>query len=537
MSVCVVVFLFVATSFAQNTINVPADQPTIQGAINAANNGETVLVAPGTYYENLNFNGKAITVISSGGAAQTIIDGGSVAPVVTFNTNETSSSMLSSFTLQHGISTTNSLYRGAGIYVYFASPVIESNIIQNNTGCTGFGIGVYYGSPLIRENIVQNNTMSTCSGGYGAISVGGPGTTQIIGNVIRNNSTNPGPCAGISLGAAGSMLVENNIITGNIATGLSPATLGGGICLWNESPADVLVIQNVIYGNTAGQGGGIYAFVPSGARPIFANNTIIGSSSSPQGSAVYIAGYDDRAQFFNNLMIGASGTNAVFCDSSYDHTPPSFMNNDAYSANGTGLQGTCSGESSLNGNISTNPLFVNAASDLHLQPASPVIDAGTNAAPNLPQTDFAGNARILDGNNDCVSTVDLGAYELMRAANVGFSSNALTFGSQPPGSTSAPQSVTLNNTGNTCFQFSNIGITGDFSQSNTCSAAGVRGGTSCSFNVTFTPATLGTRLGALTVSGSDGITSASPSVSLSGVGADFSVAAGPASASVKHDRR
>ncbi|MGE5303950.1 MAG: hypothetical protein ACM3TN_11595, partial [Alphaproteobacteria bacterium] len=46
------------------TIHVPADQPTIQAAINSAVNSDTVLVAPGTYVENINFRGKAITVIS-----------------------------------------------------------------------------------------------------------------------------------------------------------------------------------------------------------------------------------------------------------------------------------------------------------------------------------------------------------------------------------------------------------------------------------------------------------------------------------------
>ena len=52
---------------AQSTIHVLADQPTIQTAINAADNGDTVLAVPGTYSENINFNGKAITVTSSNG--------------------------------------------------------------------------------------------------------------------------------------------------------------------------------------------------------------------------------------------------------------------------------------------------------------------------------------------------------------------------------------------------------------------------------------------------------------------------------------
>ena len=73
---CLVLFSVGAISSPASTIHVPGDQPTIQAGINAASNGDTVLVDPGTYYENIDFLGKAITVTSSGGAAQTIIDGG-----------------------------------------------------------------------------------------------------------------------------------------------------------------------------------------------------------------------------------------------------------------------------------------------------------------------------------------------------------------------------------------------------------------------------------------------------------------------------
>jgi parallel beta-helix repeat protein len=230
----VLLAILVNSTVLASVISVPSAQPTIQSGISVAKDGDTVLVAPGTYTENINFMGKAITVKSSKGARVTIIDGGGVAPVVTFDTNETSSSTLNGFTLQHGISTANSLYMGAGVYVYFAAPTIKNNIIQNNNGCNGSGIGVYYSSPVIQANTVKSNTMNGCSGGSGAVSVNGPGSTEIIGNTIRDNTANIGNCGGISLDGSSSTTIQNNIITGNVVTGLSPASVGGGICMWNH---------------------------------------------------------------------------------------------------------------------------------------------------------------------------------------------------------------------------------------------------------------------------------------------------------------
>src|SRR6267142_6528445 len=86
-------------------IRVPTDQPSIQSAISAAANGDTVSVAPGTYSENLNFMGKALTVISEQGAAVTVIDGGARDSVAVFISGEGRGSVLSGFTLQNGSST------------------------------------------------------------------------------------------------------------------------------------------------------------------------------------------------------------------------------------------------------------------------------------------------------------------------------------------------------------------------------------------------------------------------------------------------
>src|SRR6185503_16169834 len=77
------------------TIHVPADQPTIQQAINAAVNGDTVLVSPGTYYEAIDFGGRIITVTSEQGPQGTIIDAGGAGSVVTFKSGETPNAILS----------------------------------------------------------------------------------------------------------------------------------------------------------------------------------------------------------------------------------------------------------------------------------------------------------------------------------------------------------------------------------------------------------------------------------------------------------
>jgi hypothetical protein len=100
-------FIFVSFSAHAKIIHVPADLSTIQAGINSAVNGDTILVAPGTYYEHINFIGKAILVKSEKGADSTIInklyDGFTL---VVFNSGENNNSIIDGFTVQNAKNST-----------------------------------------------------------------------------------------------------------------------------------------------------------------------------------------------------------------------------------------------------------------------------------------------------------------------------------------------------------------------------------------------------------------------------------------------
>src|SRR5215467_10201230 len=374
---------------AASIIHVPADLATIQSAIAAAANGDTVQVAPGTYVENLNFLGKAITVASDQGPAVTIIDGNLAGSVVTFASGEGLHSVLNGFTVRNG--------NASGISISNASPTIIGNtIINNNAQNGGGGISISGGSPLIQGNVIKNNGQTSgYSGGVGGggIAIVGASSAQILNNNISDNSWASASGGGITLFAAGTPMIQNNVVSNNTAY-----SQGGGFYLANQS--DAAIIQNLIIGNSAGKGGGLYWLVPSGDRgPFLINNTIYGNLS-PQGSGVFADGFDAQVQITNNIIMAAPGQTAVICSGTYSSNPPTFLTNDVVSTSGTTYYGTCGNPSGTNGNISVDPLFASASGgDFHLQRGSPAIDAGTNGN-TMPQRDFDGITRPLDGNGD-----------------------------------------------------------------------------------------------------------------------------------------
>ena len=155
----VIISLFSFSLLFSDTIIVDTtgagDYTTIQEGINAASNGDTVLVCPGTYYENINYNGKNITIGSlylttqnSAYIDSTIIDGTQNGSVVTFESGEDSTAVLCGFTIQNGSGKPYaSSSRGGGIFSSETNPTIKNSIIKNNTA--GILGGICWSSSIV----------------------------------------------------------------------------------------------------------------------------------------------------------------------------------------------------------------------------------------------------------------------------------------------------------------------------------------------------------------------------------------------------
>jgi len=258
--------LFAGTATAA-TINVPADQPTIQDAINVANNGDLILVARGTYKENINYQGKAVTIRSANGPAHTIIDGGNFNTVVTFQTGETSTSVLEGFTIQNG-----SASFGAGITLLGTSPTIIRNIFRNNAeGSGGFGaaIGGNGSSPVIEQNEFMNNT---CDSQFlsGVVSFVNGSSPLIMNNLFMRN-----PCRAINmtLPTGNTPVIAFNTIVGN-SVGIRVDA--------RVATSTQLYANNILVSN--GTGLEVDFFV-SGDQPSWDNNLVFGNSANYFGIA------------------------------------------------------------------------------------------------------------------------------------------------------------------------------------------------------------------------------------------------------------
>ncbi|HFD05167.1 MAG TPA: DUF1565 domain-containing protein, partial [Firmicutes bacterium] len=167
--------LFFMKFLDANIINIPADQPTIQQGIDVSVDSDTVLVQPGTYVENIDYNGKDITVASlflttqdSSYISQTIIDGNQDGSVVIFEYVEDSTAVLCGFTITNGYPQSGYTPDGSGggIFIKNSNPTLHNIIIIGNSArYSGGGIYCKESCPYLRNIIISGNSAGSKGGG------------------------------------------------------------------------------------------------------------------------------------------------------------------------------------------------------------------------------------------------------------------------------------------------------------------------------------------------------------------------------------
>ena len=218
---------------AVKELEVPDRYSSIQRAIDDAEDGEVVVVSPGTYEENLDFLGKQITVKSEQPSDQATVDATiltakeSDQPAVTFSSGETLSSVFEGFTILGDLQ--RDCPYGSAIYVNRASPTIRKNVILNNAAAfAGGGIYLFESRALIVDNTISANQAPQGGGlaAAGLIDFPTIESNHFVGNLaeagaaIHLASTDPGKEPGHALATQ----VSDNTFIGNAATGLA----GGG---------------------------------------------------------------------------------------------------------------------------------------------------------------------------------------------------------------------------------------------------------------------------------------------------------------------
>ena len=418
---------------------------SIQAAIYAADPGDEIEVAPGTYTEAIDFDGKAVRLYSSGGPDVTTIDGTGYYHVVQCTNSECPDTVLEGFTIIGG--NANGVHpdeRGGGMYNYNSSPTVTNCTFTGNTANDeGGGMHNDYASPTVTNCTFTDNLVVLGSGG---------GMLNLDSSPTVTNCTFSDNVAAVGGGICNyfnSPMVTDCTFTGNTAPGD-----GGGMYNNRSSPT---VTNCAFSGNNGGNGGGIgndycsptvtnctftdnTANYGGGMRnydcsPTVTNCTFTGNTADEGGGmwhvygsptvtnctfSVNIANYGGG--MYNHYNCSPTVTNCTFTGNTtiygggmYNwHSTPTVTNcilwsdspdeifddDSSMTVTYSDVQGGWAGT----GNIDTDPMFADAEG--RLLAFSPCLDAGNDAAvPGSVTTDLDGNPRI---QGVCV---DMGAYE------------------------------------------------------------------------------------------------------------------------------
>jgi len=313
--------------------HVPGEFDTIQEAINAANEGDEIIVAGGEgngqngeYVESIDFDGKNIRLIGDPEHPENVvIDGNGEGSVVVFINGETEDAVLNGFTLSNG---SGHIFqqqpRGGGIFLHGnCSPIITNCIISDNHTRQGGGIYCLDGpSPTVSNCIIRNNTTTQSAGGVfienaspildncvinlnvsglneeEEIRIAGGIYLNLTGarlnNCIIQGNRSHGHGGGISIGRESDAVLVNCTISDNTAEVENAETYGGGIL--NVS-SRVIIESCIISNNSATNGGGIFSQGPIQIE----NCQVIGNEANLDGGGLWFGG------------VGSNGARTLRC--------------------------------------------------------------------------------------------------------------------------------------------------------------------------------------------------------------------------------
>ncbi|NQT34417.1 T9SS type A sorting domain-containing protein [bacterium] len=359
--------LFLIPTFVSAAIrHVPGQYNSIQSAISAASERDTVLVQPGVYNERINFTGKNVVIGSLflttgeiGHIDQTVIEGGNNGRPATFENGESHAACLIGFSLRNG-----STHLGGGIFCRNSSPTLRNLHIYENRADDGGGIYcVEQSSPVISNVHIIDNTASEQGGGIHCSDNSNP---TIFNSQISSNSASSGGgvyCNTNSLPA----LTDVDII------GNSAESMGGGIVCSRAS--NMRLVRVVVAENSADSlyGGGIYL---GAAEMEIINTTVAQNSTNGNGGGLFILGIAELT--VTNSIFYDNSPDQAYQRGSPDPAPVITVSYTNFEGGSNGFVIAGNGDLEwLNGNINADPLFRQTEEgDYFLRVNSPCIDTG-----------------------------------------------------------------------------------------------------------------------------------------------------------------
>ncbi len=380
MKVRLVVLALIATllpmgvAAGASTLHVPSQYPTIQAAIDAAAPGDTVVVAPGVYTENLTID-ETVHLVSEYGPQSTTIVAADADSTISMTLETGESPTLSGFSITGG----TALF-GGGVNVYGGAPVITGNIVSGNLACNGGGLYLLATAALVRDNHIVENGPDGCSGGRGGgIYLGAQataGAATIRNNVVEGNLSSV--VGGILVNAAGPAVIDSNRIVGNdtqSSTGI------GSLDVANYSP--ISFVNNIVDGNGGSRDVNL-VIASSNPGITIAHNTFVGSAS--HAATIEMSYFSDSSRITSNIF--ANSTVGIDCP--YEADPTTIARIDHNLFTGVAATGDCAGAGVGDGNVLSN-VFLDPNYQISGGSGAAIDTAGTDTGVSV---DHAGETRI-----------------------------------------------------------------------------------------------------------------------------------------------